>query len=61
MDEPAVTPVTTPVALTVATAAVPLVQVPPLVASAKVVFAPTHTVRPPVMVPALGAGFTVTG
>ena len=40
---PALTPVTVPVLLTVATAVLPLVHVPPPVALLKVVVAPSHT------------------
>jgi hypothetical protein len=58
---PVATAVTTPVVLfTVALAGVLLVHVPPLTASEREsVIPPTHTAEPPVMVPALGAGFTV--
>ena len=59
MAVPAVTPVTTPVLLTVATAVLPLVQMPPEVASVRVVTAPTHTAGVPVMVPATAAGLMV--
>ncbi len=45
---PAVTPVTTP-PTTVAMPVLPLVQVPPAVASANVVVEPTHTVAVPVI------------
>jgi len=61
MAEPADTPVTTPVALTVATAALVLLQVPPVAASVKVRFDPTQML--PVdgdTVPALSAGLMVT-
>lgn len=57
---PALTPVTTPDASTVAIAVLLELQVPPLVASARVMVAPAHTGPAPVMVPALTAGFTVT-
>ena len=58
IDVPPVTPVTTPVdELTVATAVVPLLQVPPLVASLSVVVAPAHATAVPVI--ANGNGLTV--
>lgn len=57
-DTPGVTPVTRPVLLTVATAGVPLLHVPPEVASLNGVVSPTQTVALPVM--ADGLGFTVT-
>ena len=56
---PVAIPVTVPVALIDAMAALLLLQVPPVVASVRVVFAPVHTVVAPLMVPALGAGLTV--
>ena len=60
MAVPADIPVTVPVvAPTVAVPAALLLQVPPLVAQASVVVAPTHIVVMPVM--AAGAGFTVIG
>ena len=46
---PAVTPVTVPVVLTVAMALLELFQVPPVVASARVMLAPAHTDDGPVM------------
>lgn len=57
---PVDTPVTMPVLLTVAIPAALLLHTPPVVASVKGVVAPVHTVAVPVMVPALGKGFTVT-
>ena len=57
---PAATPVTVPPALTVATAVLALVQVPPAAVSVSVVLAPAHTVVVPPMVPAAAAGLTVT-
>jgi hypothetical protein len=57
---PAVTPVTTPDASTVATDAVPLLHTPPPIASARVRVAPAQTVLPPVMLPAVGVALTVT-
>ena len=57
--EPAVTPVTLPVLLrTVATAVLPLVQVPPVLTSVKVTEEPAHTVPIP-LIPD-GSEFTVT-
>ena len=58
-EVPADTPVTTPVdELTVATAGVALLQVPPAVALLNVVVDPAHSVRVPVI--AAGRGLTVT-
>ncbi len=57
---PAVTPLTTPEAFMVAIAVLLLVHVPPATASDKVTVAPVHSVEVPVIVPALGAGLTVT-
>ena len=48
---PALIPRTIPVVLTLATAALLLLHVPPLVASANEVVAPVHTLVVPVMVP----------
>ena len=48
---PDVTPVTTPVVTTVATAVLPLLHVPPVVASLRVVVEPIHTAA----VPTIGA------
>jgi hypothetical protein len=58
---PADTPVTTPPLVTVATAVLLLVQLPPVVASARVVVEPVHTVDAPVMVATPGVAFTVIG
>jgi hypothetical protein len=58
---PAPVPVTTPVAPTVAIAALLLVQVPPLVASVNVVLLPTQMLAVDgVTAAVLGAGLTVT-
>ena len=58
---PADTPLTTPVeALTVATAVLLDVYVPPLVAEVNVVDAPAHTVEVPVRGSTVGSAFTVT-
>lgn len=58
--EPAVIPVTTPVALlTVAMAALLLLQLTPLAVEVKVMAAPSHTVVGPLIVPADAAGSTV--
>ena len=58
---PAVNPVTLPVVLTVATVMSLLLQVPPVVASARVVVPPpAQTVEAPVMVPADGPAPTLT-
>ena len=57
---PGVTPVTTPVALTVATPGVPEFQVPPPAASASVTDNPVHTLVLPVIVPAEGLELIVT-
>ena len=59
MEVPEAIPVTVPVVLTLALAALLLLQVPPLMASVRLVVPLTHTVGVPVMVPALGAGLTV--
>ena len=56
---PADTPVTRP-ALTFATAVLLLLQVPPDEVSVNVDVAPIHAFGVPLMVPALGAGRTVT-
>jgi hypothetical protein len=48
-DVPAVTGVTTPAALIVATAGVPLVQVPPAIASDSARVEPTQTALPPII------------
>ncbi len=57
---PADTPVTTPRAFTVATAASALLHVPPPIVSENNVVAAWHTVPVPVMVPASAGGLTVT-
>ena len=57
---PAVTPVTIPVVLTVATVGVLLLHTPPVVASVNVAVVPVQTVVVPVMLPALGVPDTVT-
>jgi hypothetical protein len=58
-NTPDATPVTTPVAEpTVARVVLPLIQVPPLVASDSVITLPTHTVLLPVT--EVGGAFTVT-
>lgn len=54
------TPFTTPPVPTVATAVLALLQVPPGLASANVVLAPTHTLTGPGGVMAEGLAFTVT-
>jgi hypothetical protein len=59
VTEPAETPVTTPDALTVATAALLLLHTPPLTASANVVLAPGQTVVVPVIEPAVATPLTV--
>ena len=57
---PAATPVTTPVlASIVATAVVPLLQVPPAILLLSIMVVPTHTEEAPLMVPAFGIGLTV--
>ena len=56
-DVPPVTPVTTPVALTIATAGVTLDQTPPSVGSLNVVVEPAQSIAVPVM--ADGVKFTV--
>jgi hypothetical protein len=57
---PADMPVTTPLVLTVAIPAVPVLQVPPLAELLSVVVLPAQTVAVPVIVPASGSGLTVT-
>ena len=59
MVVPGVTPVTTPVGDTVALPEV-LLHTPPGAASTRLIVAATQTTFGPVMVPALGRGFTVT-
>jgi hypothetical protein len=58
--EPAETPDTIPEALTVATAVLLEDQVPPEVASLKVVVEPTQTLVVPVMAATTGSALTVT-
>ena len=58
--EPADTPCTMPVALTVAFVVEPLDQTPPEVVSVIVMLADTHTDDVPVIVPATAVAFTVT-
>ena len=60
MAVPPSTPVTTPVALTVAMVVDPELQVPPAVASDRVVTPPWQRVVAPVIVPAAGTGLMVT-
>ena len=57
---PVLIPVTTPVLPTLATEVLLLAQVPPVVVSVSVMAEPTHTVAGPLMIPAVGAGSTVT-
>lgn len=59
MAAPALMPVTTPVPAIDAAELVQL-QVPPAEVDDKVAVLPAHTVVPPLIVPAVGAGFTVT-
>jgi hypothetical protein len=56
---PALTPVTTPAASTVATAALLLVQLPPVEALDRVVVKPAQVVVVPVIAPTVGVLFTV--
>ena len=57
---PALTPVTTPVLVTVPTAVLVLLHTPPVAASvSEVVEPPAHTEVVPVIVPAFGSGLTV--
>jgi hypothetical protein len=60
VDEPVATPVTKPVLLTVATRVFELLQLPPVAASVSWVVAPPHTVKVPVIVPAVIEELTVT-
>jgi hypothetical protein len=55
---PSDTPQVTPVELTVATDGVPLLHVPPAVASVRLIHEPIHTAVPPLM--AAGLAYTVT-
>ena len=57
---PGAIPVTTPVALIVATPVLTLLHIPPGVPSLRLVVAVGHTVKVPVIVPALGVALTVT-
>ena len=59
-DVPALTPVTRPVALIVATPVDTLLHTPPAAASVNWVVAVGHTVVVPVIEPALGERLTVT-
>ena len=59
VSEPAEMPVTVPPE-TDARAGFELIHVPPITVSARVVVAATQTTPVPVMLPALGNGFTVT-
>jgi hypothetical protein len=56
---PGATPVTTPAPLTDATEVLLLLHTPPAAPSVNVVVFPAHIVVDPLMVPALGAAFTV--
>jgi hypothetical protein len=58
--DPAATPVTTPEALTVATAVLLEDQAPPVVASLKVVVEPTQTLVVPVIAATTGSALTIT-
>ena len=60
VDVPAATPVTTPVALTVAMPGDTELQVPPVVASVKFVVVKGQATNTPVIVPAFGEALTVT-
>ena len=57
---PPLTPVSTPLADTVAMPVAPLLHAPDGAASVSAVVTVGHTVNVPVIVPALGDGFTVT-
>ena len=57
---PALSPVTVLEVLTVAAVVLEELQLPPVMASVRDMVAPAHTAPGPVMVPALGAGLTVT-
>jgi hypothetical protein len=56
---PAVSPVTTPVALTVAIAGALLLHVPPATVLLSGMVSPLHTLVDPLTTPAVGAGFIV--
>ena len=58
--DPAVTPVTTPPALTDAIPAAPELHVPPVLVALSVMVVDRQTVEGPEMVPAVGVGLTVT-
>jgi hypothetical protein len=59
VEFPAAKPVTLPVlGSTVATEVVPLDQAPPETVLLNIMFDPIHTVEAPLIVPALGTGFT---
>ena len=60
VEVPADTPVTTPELFIVATAALLLLHVPPVVASLNVVEFPIQTLVVPVIAATVGKGFTVT-
>ena len=60
VDVPAATPVTIPVAPTVAIPGDTELHMPPVAASVRFVVAVGQTMSVPVMVPATGNGFTVT-
>ena len=57
---PEVIPFTTPEVPTVATTVLVLLHTPPVAVSVNAVDEPAHTVAVPVIVPAPGAGLTVT-
>ena len=57
---PAATPVTKPEPVTLATAGLLLLHVPPLTELLSVIVAPAHTVPDPLIVPAVALPFTVT-
>ena len=60
ITEPLATPVTKPLAFTVAIAVLPLLQVPPPTPLlAKEILAPAHTVAGPLNVPAFGTSLMV--
>ena len=60
VEVPAATPVTMPVAPTVAMPGDTELHIPPPAASVRFVVVVGQTVNPPVIVPELGVGFTVT-
>ena len=59
VTEPAFTPVTSPLLLTVATAVLLLIHDPPDFASESCVVKPAHTVAVPVIAPTAGVALTV--